>query len=89
MVGDTSDDVLKCGDLEFVEVKEVPKSVVLMRLCMEVFQPWRAFAGLFGVEMLEDAMGRWVEGVVGKEGGELGVPKFKIREVRCALELKV
>jgi hypothetical protein len=87
--------VLRKADLEFVEVKEVPRTGVLVELAMGVFQPWRAFEGLFGVGMLEDAAGRWVDGVTGRvrEHGEGGVdewkaPKFRIRGIRSGCQLK-
>jgi hypothetical protein len=93
------DERLKSSDMEFVMPKEVPRPPVLMQLTMEMFQPWRAFADLFAVEMMEDAVGKYVEGVrrrgVGKDqpGGmdlldERTVLKFKIREVRSAREAK-
>jgi hypothetical protein len=96
VVWETDDEVLKRRDLEFVVPKEVPRSPVLMGLTMEMFQPWRAFADLFGVEMIEDALGSYVEEVrggvaAGKEQrtgvdllNERTVPKFKVREIRSA-----
>ncbi len=81
----SSDDVIK-GDLEVIEIKkEILKRGVLMALCMEVFQPWRAFDHLWGVEMVECAMGRWIEDIARRNRGfglEWKPPSVKIREVR-------
>jgi hypothetical protein len=92
VVGDVSE-VLKCGDLEFVEAKQVPRTGMLVELAMEVFQPWRAFEGLVDVEVLESAVGRWVEGVNKSVRGDSGsgmdewkVPKFRIRRIRSGCE---
>jgi hypothetical protein len=80
--------VLRLGDLEFVMPAgvKVPRAGVLVELCVWTFQPWRAFEHLLGVEMLEDAVGQWVEGLVTKRDGvgAVKVPKFTIREVRSA-----
>jgi hypothetical protein len=85
---DVSEEVLKLGDLEFVMPAgvKVPRAGVLVELCVRTFQPWRAFEHLLGVEMLEDAVGQWVEGLVTKRDGvgAVKVPKFTIREVRSA-----
>jgi hypothetical protein len=87
------DEVLKQsgGKLEFVEVREqeVLRNGVLMGLCMEVFSPWRAFDHLLGVEMVESAVGRWVEDAVRRRNGgeEWKVPRFRILEVRGVREL--
>jgi len=102
VVGEGGDELLKSSDMEFVMPKEVPRSPVLMQLTMEVFQPWRAFADLFAVEMMEDAVGKYVEAVLNRAVGAgkepLGgmnlphawtAPKFKIREVRFTREAKV
>ena len=94
VVGDmvSSDGVMR-GDLDVVEVKkkEVLKRGVLLALCMEVFQPWRAFDHLWGVEMVECAVGRWIEEVV-RRNGEFGLdwkpPSVKIRDLRPGREFR-
>lgn len=77
---------LKGEDGKFVPVKaeEVPRSPELVGLCVRIFQPWRAFEHLFGVEMLEDAVRQWIEGLVGNESGERQAPKFRIRMIKSA-----
>jgi hypothetical protein len=90
VVGDmvSSDGVMR-GDLDVVEVKEkeVLKRGVLTALCMEMFQPWRAFDHLWSAEMVECAVERWIEDVV-RRNGEFGLdwkpPGVKIRELRAA-----
>lgn len=88
----SSDEVMR-GDLEVVEIKEkeVLKRGVLMALCMEVFQPWRAFDHLWGVEMVESAVGRWIEDIV-RRNREFGLdwkpPSVKIREMRPASQFR-
>ncbi|KAE9363888.1 hypothetical protein N431DRAFT_118822 [Stipitochalara longipes BDJ] len=90
VVGDADDEALKRGDAEFVMLREenVPRKGLLVGLCMEVFQPWRAFAHLLRAEMMEDAVEKWVEDVMkdagNVEGREWKAPKFRLREVRCA-----
>jgi hypothetical protein len=85
---DASEKVLRLGDLEFVMPAgaKVPRAGVLVELCVWTFQPWRAFEHLLGIEMLEDAVGQWVEGLATKRDGvdAVKVPKFSIREVRSA-----
>ncbi|PMD47789.1 hypothetical protein L207DRAFT_163962 [Hyaloscypha variabilis F] len=88
VVGEKSDEVLKQGDAKFVMPRDenLPRKGALIGLCMEVLQPWRAFAHLVNVKMLEDVAGERVEAFVMKDAGkgEWKVPTFKIREVRFA-----
>jgi 2EXR family len=85
---DAREEVLRLGDLEFVMPAgfNVPRAGVLVELCVWTFQPWRAFEHLLGVEMLEDAVGQWVEGLATKRDGldAVKVPNFSIREVKSA-----
>ena len=84
LVGDIDTESVQREDGYLFEAKQVPKSGVLMSLMEEMFQPWRAFAELLSIGMVEDALGRYVERVlekVGKEGAGLEV-KFKLAEFR-------
>lgn len=94
LLGDVvSSDGVTRGNLDVVEVKEkeVLKRGFLMALCMEMFQPWRAFDHLWGAEMVECAVERWIEDVV-RRNGEFGFdwkpPSVKIRELRPAREFR-
>lgn len=94
VLGDmVSSDEVMGGDLDVAEIKKkgVLKRGVLMALCMKVFQPWRAFDHLWGVEMVESAVGRWIEDVV-RRNGEFGLdwkpPRIKIRELRSACQFR-
>jgi hypothetical protein len=94
LLGDVvSSDGVTRGNLDVVEVKEkeVLKRGFLMALCMEMFQPWRAFDHLWGAEMVECAVERWIEDVV-RRNGEFGFDwkplSVKIRELRPAREFR-
>jgi hypothetical protein len=88
-----TDEVLERGDLDVAEIKDkgALRQGVFMTLCMEMFQPWRAFDHLWGVEMVESAVGRWIEDIV-RRNGEFGFdwkpPRFKIRELRSTHQFK-
>lgn len=53
----------------------------LLQLCMQVYQPWRAFERSYGKEMVEGALREWVSGLSeGKREGRFRVMDLSVGE---------
>lgn len=103
-VKEASDRDLVCGDLELARLEwwRLPKSPALRRWTRGVFRPWKVYAHLFSVVMVEEAVRVFVGEVLRRyrrrltssweEIGhvdsldEMKAPNFMIREIKSASE---